>query len=92
MLVAECALELDSSPRDQHSLLHDISRELESLADVLGMNISARRKPSRSGIVRAYQRALELPLARTIRGVLSNQLSRLQSGDRPLAASCLRAA
>jgi len=92
MLVAECALELNRTPHDQHALLHDIARELESLADVLEMKIKSRRNPSRSGIVRAYQRALELPLARTIRAVLCNQLARLQSSKHAVARSYMRGA
>ena len=79
VLMSVCAAELDREAFvDRHMLLHGIARELESMADVLDIELGARRKPARVSLLRAYRRVLELPLARTIRTVLSAHLARLE--------------
>jgi hypothetical protein len=79
VLMSVCAAELDREAfADRHMLLDSIARELESLADVLDIELGARKKPSRLSLRRAYARVLGLPLTRTIRAVLSAQLARLE--------------
>lgn len=78
VLMSVCARELDRQPfDDRHDLLHGIARELDSLADILDIEVS-RPPRARSGLVRTYRRVLGLPLARSIRTVLSSQLARLE--------------
>ena len=87
LLLSACAAELDREPfDDRHMLLHGIARELESLADVLEIEHVDRRSAvvscrSSTGLSSAYRRVLELPLARSIRTVLSTHLARLEHGS-----------
>ncbi len=87
VLRSVCAAELDrhSSARypgvtsdERHMLLHGIARELESLAEVLNLELGVQPKATRWGLLRTYRRVLELPLARTVRTVLTSQRSRLE--------------
>lgn len=84
VLLSACAAELDRDPySDHHRLLHGIARELESLAEVLNIERQARRSRAPFGVLESYRRVLGLPLARTIRSVLSSHLARLERAPRP---------
>ena len=87
VLRSVCIAELDrqssarypgASSDERHMLLHGIARELESLAEVLNIELDAQPKPIRWGLLSTYRRVLELPLARTVRTVLTTQRSRLE--------------
>lgn len=87
VLSAVCRAELDrhragapvgATFEDHPQLLQRIARELESLADVLNIQLEVTPRPVPCDLLGSYRRVLELPLARTVRVVLTAQLGRLE--------------